>query len=406
VGPINDENLIWCGSSPLPASAKATYKKTVELNAYPKSGNVNLKYLDISSGLLRNLPPIAKDMLEIASYVYCADQAIRRGGLALRGDGVGWRRNLRFSIPVREIEIWNSPEVQKLLTGTLGFLSDDKYEFEFKKLAKDIPFEEFFDFHEETPFFEADEVVLFSGGLDSLAGAIDEMKNNDRKVVLVSHRPAGKIYARQRGLLWELKRLNEYQGKFLHVSVCINKDSGLTNDTNQRTRSFLYVMIAASVALMFKIDEIRFFENGVTSFNLPISEQLKGARASRTTHPKVLDGYSRLLPLLLRKNISVKNPYLWKTKSEVVQVLRDARLENLVKKSVSCSHVRTTDAVTTHCGTCYQCVDRRFATLYNDLEDDDPPKYIRPTYSPASSEPRMRKRWLNRTCDSPRMLKT
>ena len=41
-------------------------------------------------------------------------------------------------------------------------------------------------------------------------------------------------------------------------------------------------------------DLLRFYENGVVSMNLPMSAQVVGTRATRTTHPRVLAGFEQL----------------------------------------------------------------------------------------------------------------
>lgn len=55
----------------------------------------------ISAALVRNLPDTLADLLELAAYVYAADSAIQRGGRVAEGMGVDWRRELRFTVPVR-----------------------------------------------------------------------------------------------------------------------------------------------------------------------------------------------------------------------------------------------------------------------------------------------------------------
>jgi hypothetical protein len=42
--------------------------------------NVDLEITDISRRLSSNVPDILTDLVEIASYVYCADQALTLGG--------------------------------------------------------------------------------------------------------------------------------------------------------------------------------------------------------------------------------------------------------------------------------------------------------------------------------------
>lgn len=60
--------------------------------------------------------------------LYCADQRLRRGSDKLTNFGEDWRRSLDFSIPVRQLNAWQDPDVQDQLAKTLGFLSDDSYE--------------------------------------------------------------------------------------------------------------------------------------------------------------------------------------------------------------------------------------------------------------------------------------
>ncbi|MDA2915155.1 hypothetical protein MYX77_14610, partial [Acidobacteriia bacterium AH_259_A11_L15] len=80
----------------------------------------------------------------------------------------------------------------------------------------------------------------------------------------------------------------------LHIPVWINKDEALGREPTQRSRSFLYASLATAVAGVFGLRRIRFYENGVVSLNLPISAQVIGARATRSTHPKALKAFERL----------------------------------------------------------------------------------------------------------------
>ncbi len=125
---------------------------------------------------------------------------------------------------------------------------------------------------------------------------------------------------------------------------------------------------------MVDLSKIRFYENGVVSFNLPLSAQVVGAKATRTTHPRVLNGFSQLFSLVSERAFAVENPFLWKTKAEVLDVLKAADCTQLIKHSVSCTHTWEMTNYRTHCGKCSQCIDRRFAALAADLGEEDPPE--------------------------------
>ena len=60
-----------------------------------------------ASRLVANIPSVLIDLLEVATYIYAADSAIPRGGLADEQLGRRWRRKLRFVIPVRQPNIWS-----------------------------------------------------------------------------------------------------------------------------------------------------------------------------------------------------------------------------------------------------------------------------------------------------------
>jgi hypothetical protein len=352
----------------------ASKKSTLALSLCGPRSNVNLKVSDISQKMMANMSPALIDLLEIATYVYCADQATTRGGGTARNYGAGWRREFRFHIPVREPDLWSSPSGRTALCDTLAFLSDDEYAFTFKKLTKPPPMDQYLDvLPAGASCVDAEEVLLFSGGLDSLGGALQEALAAKRTVALVSHRSSPKIANRQKTLVQDLRGHCAAKKPF-HIPVWVNKDKSLGKEYTQRTRSFLYASLAAVVARLFGLRRIRFYENGVVSINLPISPQVVGARATRTTHPQVLHGFAGLFSAIFEQTFAVENPFAWMTKAQVVQSIRAAGCADLIKHTVSCTHVWEMTTLKTHCGICSQCIDRRFATLAAGCSDAEDPE--------------------------------
>ena len=94
--------------------------------------------------------------------------------------------------------------------------------------------------------------------------------------------------------------------------------------------------------------------------------------ATRTTHPYGLLLLERLLATLGEERIAIRNPFAWKTKSEVLEVIRRYNAEDLIKHTVSCTSLHTQSTKITHCGACTQCLDRRFAVYATNLEAFDP----------------------------------
>ena len=257
------------------------------------------------------------------------------------------------------------------LCDTLGFVSEDEFHFEFRKSSTSLPLQSYLPFEDPTAQSIApDEVILFSGGLDSLAGTVDAMAAG-KQVALVSHQGSTMVASKQNGLIADLREHTK-PGSVFFVPVAINKGHEEAAEFTQRTRSFMFATLGLIVARMFGRNDLSFYENGVVSINLPIAEHVLGARASRTTHPAFLANCSRLFSLLLSSDFRLQNPYLWKTKSEVVSVLAERQRADLISNTFSCTRVREATKRSQHCGVCSQCVDRRFGILAAGLSAFDP----------------------------------
>ena len=364
-----NEHLVLCGGVEEPQVAS---EQSLPLALHGRSPNVRLQISDISGRLLANVPDVLADLLEVASYVYAADSAISRGGEIDAQMGRGWRRKFRFEIPVRLPGLWSSDPVLSALVETLGFLSDDSYEFEFKATIDAPTKEEYFEFKdkEETSFMP-DEVILFSGGLDSLSGTVEELVGSSKRVALVSHRSASKIAGAQKGLVGKLRR-RFGTNRVFHVPVWANLVGSRSYEPTHRTRSFLFAALGVVTARMFGRDSIRFFENGVVSLNLPPVAQVVGARATRTTHPQTLAGFQSLFSAVLGSDFGVDNPFAWTTKTEVIERIAENGCSGLIRDTRSCTRVRDMTTLHPHCGQCSQCIDRRFAVLAASQEHEDP----------------------------------
>jgi 7-cyano-7-deazaguanine synthase in queuosine biosynthesis len=365
------EHLVLCGGAD---GRRYADTKSLRLNLHGPSENVHLKISDISERLVTNIPNVLIDLLEIASYIYAADSAISRGGPTDEQFGKRWRRKLRFVIPVRQPDTWSSDSVLSSLVETLNFLSDDDYVFEFRSFSNPPALKSYFEFSDtEASVLKPDEVMLFSGGLDSLAGAIEQLTGPGKIVALVSHRSSSKISAAQDYLVTQL-RSRFGANRVLNVPIRANLKSDVSNEPTHRTRSFLFAALGAATARCFGKNRILLFENGMMSLNLPPVAQVVGARASRTTHPQALAGFGHCLTNLIGHAFSVDNPFIWQTKSDVIEKIATCGGSELIPHTRSCTRVREMTRLHSHCGRCSQCIDRRFAILAAGQEDHDPPE--------------------------------
>jgi len=375
---MQDKRYVLCGNvSAQGISEDPARDLRLRLSGRPGHGNITLRIEDVHSKLFSSVPSRFHDLLEIATYVYSADQVIRRGADDVDTFGDGWRRDLHFVVPVRDPDFWSSAQVQDTLCSTLGFLSDDQYRFDFVKLDQEHPFQQYLQFDDTQQVYgKPEQVVMFSGGLDSLAGAIDEVVNQKRRVLLVTHKSTSKLNKRHRTLE---QMLAEKAGDNVphRISVRVHKAKELNHEYTQRSRSFLYVSIGATIARMLNLKSVRFYENGVISLNLPVCAQVVGGRATRTTHPRVMKGFQDLLSLVAGEPFTVENPYIWKTKADVVKIITDAGCHDLIKHSMTCTHTWEMTNQHTHCGGCSQCIDRRFAILAAKADQHDPVEHYK-----------------------------
>jgi hypothetical protein len=169
-------------------------------------------------------------------------------------------------------------------------------------------------------------------------------------------------------------RVPDWRKKPLHVAVEVNKGRSLTQDFTQRTRSFLFASLGAVVARILRLSRVRFYENGIVSMNLPVSPQVLGGRATRTTHPRTLEHFGRFFSLLFGSEFTIENPFSWLTKSQILSQIRAAGYGKLCAMTSSCTHTLLMTTEHSHCGRCTQCLDRRISALAAGLdESEDPP---------------------------------
>lgn len=363
---------IVCGGLKIPKKLQAGEMILLDVQGQK---NVELKIDSIHKATASNISDELLDLLEIGAYVYCADQQIKRGSDILTDYGADWRRSLHFTIPVRKPDLWNSPELRQVLEETLGFLADDSYHFSFERaIAPPANKTQYFEFSKEG--VEPDEVALFSGGVDSFAGAVEGIVGNHKKMVLVGHHSANQVKSVQVSLIDEFIKRG-HKGHIQYISVEVRNSGISAAEYTQRTRSFLFACLAVGIAHLLGKDRFTFYENGVISLNLPITKDILGGRATRTTHPRVINGFREIFSLALGKSIAIDHPFQWLTKKEVTQRISQHKYESLIGLTNSCTRPREFTKKTKHCGACSQCIDRRFAILAAGMEAHDPADYYK-----------------------------
>lgn len=120
-----EPRLVLCsGAEEPPGSPLLRGRRILKLDSLGPGANITIKIEDITRAFVRDLPDRLVDLLEIASYVYAADFAMKRGGAWSDDESTEpWDRDFLFVIPVRDVDFWDSDAVKQVLVDTLEFVS-------------------------------------------------------------------------------------------------------------------------------------------------------------------------------------------------------------------------------------------------------------------------------------------
>jgi hypothetical protein len=305
---------------------------------------------------------IALDLLVLAAHVQAADTRISRSTESQDT----WTREIRLVVPVSEPARWSAATA--LLQRMLNFLTGDLWTIGFR--SRPAGFEAAVPARPPTlipPAFNS--LALFSGGLDSLIGAIDSLEAGVIPL-FISHAGEGATSSSQDTLFRKLKS-NYLRQNFDRLRIWMSFPDGLVRDigAEKTTRGRSFLFFAAGVFAGTGLPRpftLRVPENGLIALNVPLDPLRLGALSTRTTHPFYM---ARWYDLLVALGISghVENPYWNKTKGEMVENCANRELlSRLLPDALSCASptkARWLGHATEHCGYCLPCLIRRAAIL-------------------------------------------
>ena len=308
---------------------------------------------------LGNTNPAALELLVFANSVYALDRAFAR-----QTAEDCWTRSFSLTLPVSNPQHWDRS--RSSFGDCLEFLTGDRWALNFAlRTARMVRPSAMT--RSNSPLFPltVGQVCLFSGGLDSLVGAINLLENSDNRVLLVGHHDGDMAgpYGDQRALLRHLRR--HYPRRISDLLVRVGQN-GAGHDVTLRARSFLFIALGVFAASAVGIGIPLFVpENGTIALNLPLTPSRRGSCSTRTAHPRYLSGLGRALEAI-GLGTPLVNPFILRTKGEVVATCRNPELlQRLVPLSVSCAkrgHRREWLRRTARaCGRCMPCIYRRAA---------------------------------------------
>jgi 7-cyano-7-deazaguanine synthase in queuosine biosynthesis len=263
-----------------------------------------------------------------------------------------WTRQLILHLPVSPAWLPLAPRWEQVL----NFLTGDDWTLNLREAPIDLGL------HGEWPHpWTPDGVMLFSGGLDSLVGAVDFLEAGQR-LVLVSHYDFGQLASIQQTLAAALLR-HYGPDRVHHLGIRVQFPEA--PELTMRSRSLLYLALGLTAAAPWShATPLIIPENGWISLNPPLTLNRLGSYSTRTTHPYFLE---QLSDLWREANCAIPlvNPYQDLTKGEMGRGCRNREfLKELFKLSVSCARPvvsRWHGGRAGSCGYCYPCLMRRAA---------------------------------------------
>jgi 7-cyano-7-deazaguanine synthase in queuosine biosynthesis len=335
---------------------------------------------------LRSLGDVSlphRDFVTFATGVFLADRSITRPK--------SWWRAIELEVPVYDVAGWAG--LAGHLAETLEILSSDSWKLTFTQRPEPekltVP---------KRP--ELDRVLLFSGGADSLCGAIRSLAAGER-LLLVSHWDWSGHSAVQQHLACELAA--RFPGQVTHRRIHLSRrrtqigGGAFGDETTRRTRSLLFQSLGLAEASVEPAAPLWIAENGYAALNPPLAGERRGALSTRTTHPLVLSRVRDAIHALGGRT-EFENPFTAKTKGEMhaqaAAALGKQDAEKILAMSHSCSHIRyaigTGYPPETQCGVCFGCLVRRSAFHGADMTDtttylhkvipgDKQPRHLRET---------------------------
>ena len=304
---------------------------------------------------------LEEDLLTVASAIYACDVAFKRG------EREEITRSIELHIPVVNHAAFEALKLELELL--LWILSDDNWTITFHRVDGQP------EAKRDWAVSPGGATILFSGGVDSFAGATELLSEKGvAGVQLASHVTGNRITRQSQEALAAflettfgpgLHRISVRTGGRNRGTYSYPPDS--EREDTQRTRSFMFLTIAALAARRSGHRELVVIaENGQMAINLPLSSARVGAFSTHTAHPEFVARASEYLGRLLDTAFTIQNPYLYVTKAEVVAGLTTGT-RSALGSSVSCWRGARVFSSVNHCGECVPCLVRRIAFEYNGI---------------------------------------
>lgn len=275
----------------------------------------------------------AWDFLSLALAIFAADRFVLRAN-----SEDGWTRVFDLDVAVIDPETWNREA--ESISAALRFLTGDIWHLKFSPSGAHPP-------KFQGKLHDRTTVCLFSGGLDSLLGALSLIDNGERPLLVSQGSP--KEVGPQKYLSTQIgEEKNRFEAKVIEKWEP-------SYEPSTRGRSIIFFAYGIAAASALGLSEVIVPENGFIAINPPLTPRRRGSLSTRTVHPHFLDKLNEILNSV-GLNIKIKNIFEDKTKGEVLSQCSHPKKDMLVRNSYSCGKGKRLNQ---QCGRCVPCLIRR-----------------------------------------------
>jgi hypothetical protein len=317
----------------------------------------------------KEFPSIIADIIDLAVAIHAPDRLVFQ---SLRQQ----QTRINVVLPVRHPEILNKSSIQDKLTSLLEWATGSRWIFEFSKrvdLGRD--FEQQSSIESTSPY--VDEVALWSGGLDALAGLYTRLKkNSETSFMLFGTGSNENALARQEQVFQALKPSFPNRLNLCRVPIRFSESNSHTKNKISRARGIVFTLLGSVCTYLMGQQVLYLYENGIGAINLPYRKSAIGLDHSRSVHPLTLLQVNDLLSELVGESFKIQNPFLFWTKAEMCQPLAEDARHDLPPLTKSCDSPHRKEQQPIQCGYCSSCLLRKQALAASQVEDQT--RYIVP----------------------------
>jgi 7-cyano-7-deazaguanine synthase in queuosine biosynthesis len=348
------------------------------------NNNGNVRFIDHSRGkestigiaiddsgfkcrVQQEFPSNIADLIDLAVAIHATDRLTFQN---LRQE----QTRICVILPVRHPELLNATSFQNKLFSLLEWTTGSHWLFDFhqrsdsERIIVQQPLISSADYH-------VNEVILWSGGLDALAGLYTRLKTNfEASFMLFGTGSSDNAFDRQKHVFKVLQ--NSYANRLHLCQIPIRLSDSSLHQKNKipRARGIVFMLLGAACAYLMGQRILYLYENGIGAINLPYRKSAIGLDHSRSVHPLTLLRVSDIVSELLGEEFKVQNPFLFWTKAEMCKPLAEDKRNDLPPLTMSCDSPHRQQPI--QCGYCSSCILRKQALAASRMEDKT--RYIVP----------------------------